>query len=396
MSTAPAEKSFCEFFAGIGLVHEALQQSGWRAAYANDIDAKKRAMYEGHYGPSEHYHEGDVWNSEAVLERVTGRPFLATASFPCTDMSLAGKRRGLAGAQSGALFGFLQAIEQLGERQPPLVLLENVPGFLTSHDGADFATAIHELAALGYWVDSFVVDARWFVPQSRPRLFIVGYHESIESASLLKRDALADPLSDSWRRAIERTAKMRPSRLLAAMDAIEPATGWATVDVASPRQTKYELAQFLDAGDDQPWWEEAQVARHVEMLFERHVRQMDSLVAASCDPLLFTGFRRIREGRQRLEVRFDGIAGCLRTPRGGSAKQIVLMRRGDELRMRWMTPREYARLQGTPHYTLPPNAIQAYFGFGDAVCVPVVAWIDRHMLSPVFEAACHAGPVLSR
>jgi DNA (cytosine-5)-methyltransferase 1 len=396
MPTVPAEKSFCEFFAGIGLVHEALRQSGWRPEYANDIDAKKRAMYEGHYGPSEHYHEGDVWNAEAVLQRVTGRPFLATASFPCTDMSLAGKRRGLAGAQSGALFGFLQAIEQLGERQPPLVLLENVPGFLTSHDGADYATAIHELASLGYWVDSFVIDARWFVPQSRPRLFLVGYHESIESAPLLKRDALADPLSDPWRRAIERTAKMRPSRLLAAMEAIEPTTGWATVDIAPPRQAKFELGNFLDVGDDQPWWDESQVARHVEMLFDRHERQMDAFAAASRDPVLFTGFRRIREGRQRLEVRFDGIAGCLRTPRGGSAKQIVLMRRGAELRMRWMTPREYARLQGAPHYTLPPNAIQAYFGFGDAVCVPVVAWIDRHMLSPAYEAASHARPVLSR
>jgi DNA (cytosine-5)-methyltransferase 1 len=396
MPTAPAEKSFCEFFAGIGLVHEALRQSGWHAAYANDIDAKKRAMYEGHYGPSDHYHEGDVWDAEAVLARITGRPFLATASFPCTDMSLAGKRRGLAGEQSGALFGFLQAIEQLGERQPPMVLLENVPGFLTSHDGADFETAIQELAALGYWLDSFVIDARWFVPQSRPRLFLVGYHESLESPSLLKRDVLADPLDDSWRRAIERTARMRPARLLAAMDSIEPATGWATVDVAAPRPANFKLSDFLDADDDQPWWDAAQVARHVEMLFDRHIRQMDLLASTITTPLLFTGFRRIREGRQRLEVRFDGIAGCLRTPRGGSAKQIVLMRRGDELRMRWMTPREYARLQGAPDYTLPPNTIQGYFGFGDAVCVPAIQWIDRHMLTPVFETASHARPVLSR
>ena len=115
---------------------------------------------------------------------------------------------------------------------------------------------------------------------------------------------------------------------------------------------------FLTPGDDQLWWDDAQVARHVEMLFRCHIRQMDALAAASRDAVLCTGFRRIREGRQRLEVRFDGVAGCLRTPRGGSAKQIVLMRRGDELRMRWMTPREYARLQSAPDYTLPPNAIQ--------------------------------------
>ena len=135
---------------------EALRRSGWQCGYANDIDAKKRQMYEGHYGPSPHYHEGDVWQVDEVLARIPGRPFLATASFPCTDMSLAGKRRGLAGEQSGSLFGFLQVIEQLGDRRPRAMLLENVPGFLTSHDGEDFATAVHELAALGYWVDSFV------------------------------------------------------------------------------------------------------------------------------------------------------------------------------------------------------------------------------------------------
>ena len=142
-------------------------------------------MYEGHYGPSPHYHEGDVWQVDDVLSRIPGRPFLATASFPCTDMSLAGKRRGLAGEQSGSLFGFLQVIEQLGDRRPRAVLLENVPGFLTSHDGKDFETAVHELAALGYWVDSFVIDAQWFVPQSRPRMFLVGYQAELLTPPLV-------------------------------------------------------------------------------------------------------------------------------------------------------------------------------------------------------------------
>jgi DNA (cytosine-5)-methyltransferase 1 len=66
------------------------------------------------------------------------------------------------------------------------------------------------------------------------------------------------------------------------------------------------------------------------------------------------------------------------------------------LRMRWMTPREYSRLQGAPNFTLPENAIQGYFGFGDAVCVPAVAWIDRNVLTPMFESVADARPVLSR
>jgi DNA (cytosine-5)-methyltransferase 1 len=86
-------------------------------------------------------------------------------------------------------------------------------------------------------------------------------------------------------------------------------------------------------------------------------------------------------------VRFDGLAGCLRTPRGGSAKQVVIVIERGEVRMRWMTPREYARLQGASDYVLPENIIQGLFGFGDAVCVPVIEWIDRNMLTPVFEAS---------
>jgi DNA (cytosine-5)-methyltransferase 1 len=405
--SAGRDKTFCEFFAGIGLVHEALRRSGWRAVYANDIDPKKRQMCEGHYGPAPHYHLGDVWDTAAVVERIAGRPLLATASFPCTDMSLAGKRRGLAGEQSGALFGFLQVVERLADRRPPIVLLENVPGFLTSHGGADFRAAVDELAALGYWLDAFVVDARWFVPQSRPRLFLIGYHDDLASRALVRRsrneadsDATlfdAADRDDPWRRAIKRSGRLRPARLRTAIEAIEPATGWATVDCKPPRTAEHALADFLDAGADQPWWDDHQVERHRAMLFDRHLRQIESLAAASDAPVLLTGFRRIRAGRQRLEVRFDGLAGCLRTPRGGSAKQIVLLVRRGELRMRWMTPREYARLQGAPDYTLPDNAIQAYFGFGDAVCVPAIAWIDRTMLTPVLEGAVDAArPILAR
>lgn len=386
----PADgKTFCEFFAGIGLVDEALRRSGWKCGYANDIDAKKRQMYEGNYGPSPHYHEGDVWQVGEVLSRIPGRPFLATASFPCTDMSLAGKRRGLAGEQSGSLFGFLQVIEQLDERRPQALLLENVPGFLTSHDGEDFATAIHALAELGYWVDSFVIDAQWFVPQSRPRMFLVGYQQALLAPPLLVKSSEQEfgSFDDPWQRAIARADRLRPARLRAAMETIEPATGWATFDTGNPRPARQSISDLIDFDDNQAWWEQAEVDRHYEMMFERHSRQVELLRAQGGSPLALTAFRRVREGKQRMEVRFDGVAGCLRTPRGGSAKQIVLAIINGELRMRWMTPREYARLQGAGDYALPENTIQALFGFGDAVCVPVIEWIDRNMLTPVFEAA---------
>ena len=384
------KKTFCEFFAGIGLVHAALQRSGWHCQYANDIDPKKQAMHNGQFGPSLHYHLGDVWDTEAVMTRIVDRPALATASFPCTDMSLAGKRQGLAGEQSGALLGFVQVLEQLGRRRPAMVLLENVPGFLTSRGGADFAAAIDALAELGYWVDCFQLDARWFVPQSRQRMFVVGFAEELlESPILLRRKHASDStdeFDDPYLLALRRGGKIRPSKLLSAMERIEPATGWATIDVGNPPQAKYRLSDFLDADEQQSWWGEVEVARHSAMMFDRHRRQVEALVADPRSETALTGFRRVRQGLQRLEVRFDGVAGCLRTPRGGSAKQVVLLAGRGRLRMRWMTPREYARLQGAPDFALPPNDIQAWFGFGDAVCVPAIEWIDRNVLSPIWES----------
>jgi DNA (cytosine-5)-methyltransferase 1 len=95
----------------------------------------------------------------------------------------------------------------------------------------------------------------------------------------------------------------------------------------------------------------------------------------------------------RAEVRFDNVAGCLRTPRGGSARQIVMVIDDGHVRFRWMSPREYARLQGAPNFTLAANTIQSLFGFGDGVCVPVIQWVDQNILTPIYQdeaAAAHA------
>jgi DNA (cytosine-5)-methyltransferase 1 len=96
-------------------------------------------------------------------------------------------------------------------------------------------------------------------------------------------------------------------------------------------------------------------------------------------------YRRIRQKNQRAEVHFAGLAGCLRTLSGGSSKQIVLVAGQGELRLRWMSPVEYARLQGFER-PLPLDAANKMMSaFGDAVCVPVISWIDHHLLSPAFD-----------
>ena len=386
MPPASSRKTFCEFFAGIGLVHEALRSSGWRCVYANDIDPKKSAMYRSHFAAAEHYHEGDVWRTDEAVAAIDGRPFLATASFPCTDMSLAGRMRGFAGEESAAFFGFARVLEELGDRRPPLVLLENVVGFLTSHDGADFLAAVNTLADLGYWIDAFVLDAKDFTPQSRPRLFVLGMSDQIDASGVVKQSTGENFLEDRWSQALAEFRSLRPPRLRELMHNTELSTGWAAALHASPPRAQHRLDEVIDFDDQQPWWEQDMVDKHYAMMSDRHREQVDRLRAAG-ERFVATVYRRIRQGQQRAEVRLDGLAGCLRTPRGGSARQIVLVIDRGELKMRWMTPREYARLQGAGDYKIECGVSQALFGFGDAVCVPVIRWIDQQVLTPLYEAS---------
>ena len=166
------QKMVVEFFAGIGLMRAGLEKSGWMVTVANDIDPVKRRLYLNHFeGSGDHFILEDIYNLSA--DKIPSVD-LATASFPCTDLSLAGRRAGLKGEQSSAFWGFVDILQGMGDRKPPLILLENVAGFLTSNKGQDFHDAMTALNGQGYAVDVFLINASHFVPQSRVRMFIVG------------------------------------------------------------------------------------------------------------------------------------------------------------------------------------------------------------------------------
>ena len=379
-------KTFCEFFAGIGLVWEALKASGWDCVFSNDIDPKKKQVFESHFGYSGHFHLGDVWETDEILSHIDGAPFLATASFPCTDLSLAGHWRGFAGKESSTYFGFLKVLDGMAEKKPSLVMLENVTGFLTSNGGTDFPRAVLALAELGYWMDAFIVDARYFVPQSRPRLFVIGVHDRVRSPLLIK-DTRGFFNSTAWKDAMEESGELRPPSLIRIIEKTELPTGWFTVPMKLPAPIPHDLSEIIDQDDAQDWWDVDRTRNHYEMMHDYHRVRIDELVKSNAT-FIGTIYRRTRAGKVRAEIRFDGIAGCLRTTKGGSARQIVCVVKEKKLRMRWMTPREYARLQGAGNYKLKGKSDnQNMFGLGDAVCVPVVEWIDRTVLTPIYESS---------
>jgi DNA (cytosine-5)-methyltransferase 1 len=150
------QKTFAEFFAGIGLMRMGLEKEGWTIAYANDIAADKYEMYSDNFPDAkDHFTLGDVHQLNVDDIPTVA---LATASFPCNDLSLAGMRKGLAGKESSAYWGFVRMLDEMGGCRRPIVLLENVAGFLTSHEGRDFQSVLLALNRLGYAVDPMIID----------------------------------------------------------------------------------------------------------------------------------------------------------------------------------------------------------------------------------------------
>jgi len=383
--TRATGKTFCEFFAGIGLVRLGLAEGGWQCLYANDFDEGKQALYAANFADhAGHFHLADVGETDKVLARLPQQLFLATASFPCVDLSLAGHWRGLEGSRSSAFFAFARVLDAMGPGRPPLVMLENVPGLITSHGGADFLRVADTLAELGYWVDAFVIDARYFVPQSRPRVFLLAVAEHLNPPNVVR--STGELVHDPWLAAVSRREELRPPKLRQLMERQALATGWFAANLPPLAEQRPPLEAVIDFDDDQPWWPAEQVEKHLDMMSPAHRAEVESLRQG--DAWRAGGiYRRRRAAGVRAEVRFDGLAGCLRTPKGGSARQIVIAVGHGQLRMRWMTPREYARLQGADDFELVGSAGGQLYGFGDAVCVPVIRWIDQHVLTPIYEAA---------
>jgi len=145
-----------------------------------------------------------------------------------------------------------------------------------------------------------------------------------------------------------------------------------------------KIVEHMSDTDDR-WWPNEKVERHLAMMNELHRERVIKL--ANSDQVFYrTFFRRRREGKQRAEVRNDDLAGCLRTAIGGSGKQFLIKAGNGGIKMRAMTPREYARLQGVPdEYPINVNGVQALTGFGDAVCIPAISWIAEHILNPLAE-----------
>ena len=363
----PASLSFLEFFAGGGMARLGLGD-GWSCAFANDFDAVKAEVYRANFPDAEtHFHAGDVF---ALTADQIPAADLAWASSPCQDFSLAGARAGLAGGKSSAFFGFWTLMKAMSaqDRAPPVIVIENVVGLLTSHHGDDFTALCGALSEEGYRFGAIEIDAGAFVPQSRPRVFVV--------ATRLPTGDL-EGSSAFHTRAVREAAARLPDDLK---------DRWIWWGVPSPPARNTDLAVVLEPDDAVTWNPQERTEALLALMADSH-REAVELRTRSGARAVGAVFRRMRGGDQRAEVRFDGLAGCLRTPRGGSSRQTLLVIENGQVRSRLVTPREGARLMGLPDsYRLPRSQTAGLHVIGDGVAVPAVRWLAECLLEPLLDS----------
>jgi DNA (cytosine-5)-methyltransferase 1 len=363
------DKTFLEFFSGIGLMRVGLKKTGWKCVFANDNDLNKTTIYNANFGKE----CLDTRDIRRLDRRDVPNATLATASFPCQDLSEAGPRNGINGSRSAVFWDFIRIIKAM-QRRPPLILLENVRGFLTSSGGRNLVAAVEALNDLRYRCDVLLIDAKYFLPQSRPRIFVVGLEENV--AEDFPSSANADMQEHPFRRSIQQLVNDN-GRLR-----------WFFLPLPRIKRKAKRIDSILDAPGSVPpsyWFSRKETQRHLSMMPTMHRKKIETLQKEPKETAL-TMFRRMRSGQQKAELRFDGIAGCLRALRGGSSKQFVVILDKDAVKMRRLTVKEMARLMGIPPgFWLPSDYLQVGRALGDAVAVPVVEWVGENVLEPIYQ-----------
>ena len=349
----------------------------WDCLFANDFDRKKGLTYQANWGTGGELKIGDV--KEVSAKNLPGIADLVWGSFPCQDLSLAGGGAGLRGERSGTFYPFWDVIRGLvaDGRAPKLIALENVLGTLTSHNGTDFEAICETFVTSGYRFGALVINASHFVPQSRPRLFVIGVRNDVEVDPALLAPGPMDPF--------------HTRSLCTAADGISQKAkdAWLWWNIPTPPHRNSTFADVIEENPTSVNWHTA--VETTQLLGMMSPINLAKVSAAKRAKRRMVGgvYKRTRLDErgakvQRAEVRFDDVAGCLRTPAGGSSRQTIIVIDGASIRSRLISARETARLMGLPdEYKLPKTYNEAYHLTGDGVAVPVVRHLAAHLFEPL-------------
>jgi DNA (cytosine-5)-methyltransferase 1 len=346
---------YLSLFSGIGGMDLGFDRAGMQCAGQVEIDDYCRRVLAKHWP--------DVKRMSDVRE-VQGDEFgtvdLICGGFPCQDVSVAGRRRGLAGERSGLWFDFHRIIDRV---QPRWVVIENVPGLLSSHRGRDFAAVLHGLVECGYGVAWRILDAQYFgVAQRRRRVFIVASLGDGRAAEVLfERDGGAGHPAEG------REARAELARDVAA-GLRNGGNGYRGRNIVAHTLT----SGGHDASEDG-------TGRGIPLVtttFNGYTGGADDNDAQG-GHLVVAFTERTRADGRNLETSPD-MAYALTNPGSGGrthSRQIA-----GSFGVRRLTPVECERLQGFPdNHSAGQSDSARYRQLGNAVTVPVAEWIGRRI-----------------
>lgn len=364
-------------FAGIGGFDLAAERVGMTVEWQSELDTKASAVLDYHWPTVKNL--GDIYGikSPPAVDVLTG-------GFPCQDYSVAGTRDGLAGDRGALWWEYLRLI---AEFRPTWVVGENVPGLLSSRDGADFETIVGSLTECGYGVAWAVLDAQYFgVAQRRRRVFIVGHSGGEPRPEIL---ALSEGVFGYPEKSRETGKRVAPT-----LAGRTRGGGWPETDEA----VDGALAFAWQAGgnnsasgayeyEHSPTLPVGQTMAVVQNQRDEIRDLGDKAGALAAEPGMKQQTYVLRTKNLHDDVRGDvwmsDLPGTLQAS-GAMPNQFDAVHNGAQVRR--LTPLECERLQGFPDgwTDIPGNSdTQRYRQLGNAVAVPVVEWILGNIMAAV-------------
>lgn len=370
-------------FSGIGGFDLAMERAGINLVGMCEIDKNAQVVLRRHYPNVPLF---DDVKKVGVNTHERGTIDVICGGFPCQDLSVAGKRAGLAGERSGLWYEFARIIDEL---EPGWVVIENVPGLLSSDKGRDFAIILRWLVVRGYGVSWRILDAQNFgVPQRRRRVFVVGSFGNGSSAEVLfesKSLSRDTKKSVSKGQATAGTFTVRSGgdgggkgylgqESLAMTLGGQPQWAYSIREDATKNNfsaTPLDVANALSA------LQPSTQSHHAQTFIVQD--NVAHTLRANAKQSLMSGDGVINETlvfqKQRIdEYKQDTVASTVSARDYKSATDLV-----STVGVRRLTPTECERLQGFPDsWTEGQADTQRYKQLGNAVAVPVVEWIiDR-------------------
>jgi DNA (cytosine-5)-methyltransferase 1 len=433
-------------FSGVGGMDYGLECAGVTTVAQCEIDDWRRRVLEHHWPGVERFDDvrtmyagagtggepagraaadglrapGDERRREARAGIPSGVDLLH-GGFPCQDLSVAGNRRGLAGNRSGLFYEFARLADAI---RPTWLLIENVPGLLSSDDGRDFGIVLHALAELGYGLAWRVLDARYFgVPQRRRRVFVVGHiggdRRSALSALCESCEGSPEAIRCSWQEVAKNTPQgalghgepalsltRRHAGSSTARDGVDNLVAGSASEMGiaatlasltgGPRTTDIESATFV-VTDAAPT---SQPTMDVSPALTAHHKRLtgpdEAMVAApltkgsAASPGVNPPGRRQEDDVNLVSFHLtqDPISSNGATPAmsKGNGDGCATIAAATPLGVRRLTPVECERLMGWPDGWTAPAGLKSpdsrrYAACGDGVVANVAEWIGRRLLA---------------